>query len=141
MVILVLFEQFSGKFCLKFLTLILSALPNMMHLARTFSIKRAIGVRLMTKLLKNCIHQKHFQKWLLGESILHTPYPIPLDPPLAISYRNHQESGIFQSLGTINFVLSLPKGRVKGRGGMAQWSPLNTLLLSLYIQLHMGAVL
>ena len=40
MAILMLFEQFSGKFCLKFLTLILSALPNMMHFVRTFSIMR-----------------------------------------------------------------------------------------------------
>ena len=41
MAILVLFELFSGKFCLKFLTLILSASPNMMHFVRTFSIMRA----------------------------------------------------------------------------------------------------
>ena len=31
MAILVLFEQFSAKFCLNFFTLILSASPNMMH--------------------------------------------------------------------------------------------------------------
>ena len=36
--ILVLFEQFSGKFCLIFLALILSVSPNMMHFIRTFSI-------------------------------------------------------------------------------------------------------
>ena len=39
--ILVLFNQFSGKFCLNSLTLILSALPNMMHFVRTFLIMRA----------------------------------------------------------------------------------------------------
>ena len=39
--ILVLFEHFSGKFCLNFLTLILSASPVMMHFVRTFSIMRA----------------------------------------------------------------------------------------------------
>ena len=38
MAILVLFEQFSRKFCLDFLTLILSALPTMMHFVRTLSI-------------------------------------------------------------------------------------------------------
>ena len=38
MAILVLFEQLSGKFCLKFLHLILSVSPNMMHFIRTFSI-------------------------------------------------------------------------------------------------------
>ena len=41
MAILVLFEEFSRKFCLNFVILILSALPNMMHLVRTFSIMRA----------------------------------------------------------------------------------------------------
>ena len=41
MAILVLFEKISGKLCLKFLTLILSALPNMMHFVRTFLITLA----------------------------------------------------------------------------------------------------
>ena len=41
MAILVLFEYFSGKFCLNFLTLILSASPNIMHFVCTFSIVRA----------------------------------------------------------------------------------------------------
>ena len=47
MAILVLFESFSGKLCLNFLTLILSALLNMMHFVRTFLIMRAKGVRLI----------------------------------------------------------------------------------------------
>ena len=38
---LVLFEQFLGKFCLKFLPLNLSVSPNMMHFVCTFSIMRA----------------------------------------------------------------------------------------------------
>ena len=38
MIILAFFEQFSRKFCSNFLTLILSASPNMMHFVRTFSI-------------------------------------------------------------------------------------------------------
>ena len=41
MAIFVLFEHFSGKFCLNFLTLILSASSNMMHSVRTFSVVRA----------------------------------------------------------------------------------------------------
>ena len=41
MAIFVLFEQFSGKFCLCFWPLILSAPPNMMHFVRTVSIVRA----------------------------------------------------------------------------------------------------
>ena len=44
MAILELFEYLSPKFCLNFFTLILSALPNMMHFVRTFSIMRAYGV-------------------------------------------------------------------------------------------------
>ena len=38
MAILVLFKQFSAKFCLNLLTLIPSVLPNIMHFVRTFSI-------------------------------------------------------------------------------------------------------
>ena len=40
-VILVLFEYFSDKFCLNFLTSILSVSPIVMHFVRTFSIRRA----------------------------------------------------------------------------------------------------
>ena len=47
MAILVLFEQFSGKFCLNFLSQILSVSPNMMHFVRTFLIMRAWNVRLV----------------------------------------------------------------------------------------------
>ena len=39
--ILVLFEQFLGKFCGTFLSLNLSVSPNMMHFVRTCSIMRA----------------------------------------------------------------------------------------------------
>ena len=41
MAILVLFEQFLCKFCSNYLTLILSALPSMMHFVRALSIMRA----------------------------------------------------------------------------------------------------
>ena len=41
MAILVLFEQFSRKLCLYFLTLILSASLNMIHFVRTFLVMRA----------------------------------------------------------------------------------------------------
>ena len=41
MAFLVLLVKFSRKFCLNFLTLILSASPNMMHFVRTFSTNRA----------------------------------------------------------------------------------------------------
>ena len=45
--ILVLFEQFLGKFYLNFLPQNLSVSPNIMHVVRTFSIMRALGVRLI----------------------------------------------------------------------------------------------
>ena len=41
MAILVLFQDFSGKLCLNFLTLNLSTSLNMVHFVRTFSIVRA----------------------------------------------------------------------------------------------------
>ena len=41
MTIVVLFEKISGKLSLNFLTLILSASPNMIHFVRTFLIMRA----------------------------------------------------------------------------------------------------
>ena len=37
--IIALFEQFLGKFCLNFLPLNLSVLPNMMHFVDTFLIR------------------------------------------------------------------------------------------------------
>ena len=40
MAILVLFEKFSSKFSLNFLTLILSGSPNIMHFFRSFSTMR-----------------------------------------------------------------------------------------------------
>ena len=40
-IVLVPFEYLSGKLCLNFLTLILSASQNVMHVVRTFSIMRA----------------------------------------------------------------------------------------------------
>ena len=69
MAILVLFEQFSRKFCLNFLTLILSALPNMMHFVITLWImhtfdyaclrRKAYRYLRSLKLWKNCKHQRH----------------------------------------------------------------------------------
>ena len=45
--ILVLFEQFLHSFGFNFLPLNLSVSPNIMHFVRTFSIMRALGVRLI----------------------------------------------------------------------------------------------
>ena len=45
--ILVLFEPFLRKFYFKFLPLNLSVSRNILHFVRTFSIMRALGVRLI----------------------------------------------------------------------------------------------
>ena len=57
---------------------------------------------------------------------MHTPHLISLNSPRAISYKNHQkESGIFQSLGTINFVLFYKRAESKrGVGGHGTTLPL-----------------
>ena len=47
MAVLVLFEYFLRKFCLNFLTAILTASPNMMHFDRLFSIMRTYGAVLL----------------------------------------------------------------------------------------------
>ena len=52
---------------------------------------------------------------------MHTPHPTPLDPPLAISYRNHQKSLVYFSHSAPLFYFFI-KGRVK-REGMAQFPP------------------
>ena len=44
--ILVLFDQFLGKFCLNFLPLNLSVSPSMMHFIRTFLFMRVQDKRL-----------------------------------------------------------------------------------------------
>ena len=40
MALLVLFGKFSGKFCFKFFTIVLSSSPNKMRFVRSFSIMR-----------------------------------------------------------------------------------------------------
>ena len=61
---------------------------------------------------------KTFSKMAGGR--MHSLYPssYPLDPPLAIGYKNHQKSLTYFShlIGIISFVLFLLKGRVT-RGG------------------------
>ena len=53
--LLVLFEQFLGKFCYNFLPRNLSVSPNMMHFVRAFSIIYVWGVRLIAnEKVRNC---------------------------------------------------------------------------------------
>ena len=108
MAILVLFEYFSRKFSLNFLTLILSASPNMMdafylHIFDYTCLRhKAYRYQRGLKLWKNCVHQKILK---MAGGRIHRPTPSSF---LAISCRNHQKNrsySIFQSLGTTNFVL------------------------------------
>ena len=66
---------------------------------------------------------------MAGERI-HTPHPTPLDPPLAISHRNHQKSLAYFSHLAPLILFFFTKRQSKGRA-MAQYTlpPLNTLLL------------
>ena len=79
MAILVRFENFSNKFCLNFLTLVLCASPSMMHFVRTFSIMRAKGARLIAiEEVRNyekivCIKINFENGWWR----MHTPHPTP----------------------------------------------------------------
>ena len=65
-----------------------------MHFVRTFSIMRAIVVRLIViEKVQNYgkLYSLKTQLKTAGEGV-HTPYPTTMDPPLAISYTNHQKS-------------------------------------------------
>ena len=53
---------------------------------------------------------------------MHTPHPTPLDPPLAISYRNHQNSPVYFSHLAPLIVFFLLKSGVK-RGGRHETMP------------------
>ena len=56
---------------------------------------------------------------------MHTPHPTLL----AISYRNHQKSlAYFSHLAPLILFIFTKRQSQGGRGGMAQCSPLNTLL-------------
>ena len=67
---------------------------------------------------------------------MHTPHPTPLDPPLSISYRNHQQSlAYFSHLVPLGLFFFTKKGRVK-RGAWLN-APLNTLLPDILIYDHL----
>ena len=111
--------------CFNFLTLILSASPNMMHFVRTFLIMRAQGERLIAiEGVRNyrkivAYASKKFLKMAGGR--MHIFYPIPLDSPLGISYRNHQKNlEYFSHLAPLVLFLFIERQSQKG-GGMAKW--------------------
>ena len=103
----------------------------MMHFVRTFSIMLAEGVRLIANeevgnygkivYIKNFFQNAWWRK--------HIPHPTPLDPPLAINYKNHQKSLAYFSYWASLVLFFFTKRRSqKGGGSMAQCPPLNALL-------------
>ena len=55
---------------------------------------------------------------------MHTPHPTSLDPPLAISYRNHEKIlAYFTHLAPSVFFFFTKRQSQKGGGGMAQCPP------------------
>ena len=64
----------------------------------------------------------------MGGGRMHTLHSTPMDPPLAISYRNYQNNlAYFSDLAPLALFFLL-KGRVKGVGHGTMAPPLNTLL-------------
>ena len=56
--------------------------------------------------------------------MMNTHHPTPLDPSLAISYRNHQKSmAYFSYLAQLILFLFTKRQSQKGGGGMAQCPP------------------
>ena len=102
----------------------------MMHFVRTCSIIRAYGVRLIAiKEIRNygkIVYTKNIFENSWREDVYPSSYP--LDPPLAISYRNHQKSlAYFSHLAPFILFFFTKRQSQKGRA-MAQCPPLNMLL-------------
>ena len=70
----------------------------MMHFFRTFSVMRAQGVRVIAiekvRNYEKIVYIKIFENGWKEDAY---PLSYPLDPPLAISYRNHQKSQAYFS--------------------------------------------
>ena len=96
----------------------------MMHVVRTLSIERALGVRLIV-----IEEVRNYGKILYIKSTFENgwwenayPSSYPLDPPLAISYRNHQKSLVYFSNLTPLILFYFTK-KQSYKGGMAQCFP------------------
>ena len=92
----------------------------MMYLVRTFSVMCAQCVKLVAiKEVRNygkiVYINNIFENGLWG---MHTPHPTPLDPSLAINYRNHQKSLAYFShlIPLILFFFTKRRGQKGGRG-------------------------
>ena len=80
--------------------------------------------------MKKIAYVKNILKMAGGR--MHTPHPIPLDSPLAISYRNYQKSlAYFSHLRPLVLFFFTKKAELKGGGGVAQCPRINTHLLAI----------
>ena len=131
---LVLFEKISGKFCLNFLTLVLSASPHKMHFLPIFSILCAKGVRhrlLLSKkfeIMEKLYTSKTFLK--MADGCMPSSYLPGSAPGHKLSYRKHQMSlAYFSHLTPLVLFFFTEKQSQKGRAcHNAPALPLNTLL-------------
>ena len=123
MAISVPFESFSRKFCLNFLTLRCNSECFAKYDACCahifdYACLRPKDVRLIPprkrfEIMKKLHTSKTFLKIAGGR--MHTPHPNPLDPPLAISCRNHQKSlAYFGNFAPIILFLFTKKQSQKG---------------------------
>ena len=105
----------------------------MMHCVRTFLIMRAQGVRLIAlervQNYEKTVYIKNIFENGWWEDAYLSSYP-PRSAPGHKLRKPSKESGIFQSLGTINFVLFIKRRSRKGDHGPMALS-LNTLLLAI----------
>ena len=94
--ILVLFEQFLGKFCLNFLPLNLGVSPNIMHFVRTFSIMGALGVRLIVTEKVQNYGEIVFIKNMFWDASPSPPGSAPARTDSNVSYHYSNQPGWFQ---------------------------------------------
>ena len=118
-----IFEYFSRKFCLNFLTLILSASPNMMHFVCTFStyvLKAEGGIYGKIVYIKNIFENGWWED------------AYPTSYPLAMTYRNHQKSLVYFSPLAPLILFLFTKGQSQKGGGHGTMPSPKYLLVSTF---------
>ena len=103
--------------------LVVSALSNMMHFVRTFSIMHAYGVRLIVIKEAQNYEKNIYFKNIFENGWWEDAYPsfYPLNSSLAISYKNHQKSlADFSHFPPLFLFCVFAKRKSHKRGDMAQ---------------------
>ena len=100
----------------------------MIHFVRTFLIMRAYALQLSKRfeIIEKSYASKTFLKKAGGR--MHIPHLTPMDPSLAISYKNHQKNlAYFSHLAPLVLFLFTKRQSQKERRHGAMAPPLNTL--------------